>query len=109
MKARRLFVPNMKVDLVCEQGHIVHASALIPLGIDGETGEYSILTGDDWAFCDFCEPCENYEACLESGTPCELCERGWRSEASQEAGRLLVMAQVDSFMSGRAGTELGYE
>lgn len=94
----RLKVPIFHVILVCEQGHKVNASVMVPLGIDAETGEYEMLLGDDWTFCDSCEPCENFEACMD-GDPCEACLRGWRSEASQEAGRLLTAKELERLVT----------
>jgi hypothetical protein len=102
----RVKIPTIVVDLICERGHVTHAWVSVPLGVDSETGEYNVYVGDDWAFTDCCDPCENFDTCLDSDNPCELCLKGWRSEASQEAGRAFVFSEVERLYV-RAMEEVG--
>lgn len=100
-------IPIFQVDLVCEQGHVTKASVIIPFGVDVTTGEYCILFGDAWSFCDFCEPCAEYERTgdFDACGHCLICQRGYRSKASREAGHILAMQQVDILYSVEAARE----
>lgn len=93
-------VPDLSVDLICEQGHTTAASVNIPLGVNLDSGEFVIICGDAWIFCDFCKPCENFEACM-SGEACDVCLRVWRSEDSKKKGFDLAVEQLNRLISQR--------
>lgn len=82
---------TVRVTLQCEEGHPVEAGMTVILNT--QTGEYNAIGGSDW---DFCEDCGLM--CSEDLDDCrDECSHGHRSDASREAGHVLVAQIVDTW------------